>query len=50
MNAWADDGLWQPLVGRTMPLEDAAAARRLQEENTLQKSGTLTGKIVLAPI
>jgi NADPH2:quinone reductase len=36
-------------IGRTFPLAEAAAAHRLQEENTLQKAGTLTGKIVLVP-
>jgi NADPH2:quinone reductase len=38
-----------PLIGRTLPLSEAAAAHRLQEENTLQKAGTLSGKIVLLP-
>jgi NADPH2:quinone reductase len=32
-----------------LPLADAAAAHKLQEENTLQKAGTLGGKIVLKP-
>ncbi len=36
-------------IGRTMKLAEAAAAHRLQEENTLNKAGTLTGKIVLVP-
>ncbi len=49
MNRWAAAGQWQPLIGRTLPLEQAAAAHRLQEENTLQHQGTLTGKIVLTP-
>ncbi len=49
MNRWAAAGRWQPLVGRTLPLEEAAAAHRLQEENTLQNQGTLTGKLVLTP-
>ena len=30
-------------------LSEAAAAHKLQEENTLQKAGTLAGKIVLKP-
>ena len=34
-------------IGRVMPLCEAAVAHRLQEENTLHKSGTLAGKIVL---
>ena len=31
----------------TLPLSEAAAAHRLQEENTLGKKGSLAGKIVL---
>jgi NADPH2:quinone reductase len=36
-------------IGKTLPLCEAAAAHRLQEENTLQKQGKLLGKIVLQP-
>jgi NADPH2:quinone reductase len=36
-------------ISRVLPLSDAAAAHKLQEENTLQKSNTLAGKIVLKP-
>jgi NADPH:quinone reductase len=32
-----------------MPLAEAAAAHRLQEENTVGKAGTLAGKIVIKP-
>jgi NADPH2:quinone reductase len=49
INSLFDRGGWTPLVGRTMRLCDAAEAHRLQEANTLQKQGTLTGKIVLVP-
>jgi NADPH2:quinone reductase len=49
MNDWYRTGRLRVLVGRTFPLAEAAAAHRLQEENTLQKSGTLTGKIVVLP-
>ena len=49
MNRWSADGKWQPVVGRTFALSEAAAAHRLQEENTLAKQGTLTGKIVVKP-
>ncbi|WP_166828843.1 NADPH:quinone reductase [Thalassoroseus pseudoceratinae] len=42
-------GHWSASVGQVFPLAEAAAAHRLQEENTLQKSGTLQGKIVLEP-
>lgn len=40
-------GGWKPLIGRVLPLEQAAEAHRLQEANTLGKQGTLIGKIVL---
>jgi NADPH2:quinone reductase len=49
INALATQGKWQPLIGRTFKLSETAAAHRLQEENTLQKQGTLAGKIVLVP-
>ncbi len=49
LNRMAEAKQWQPLVGRQMPLADAAAAHQLQEDNTLQKAGTLKGKIVLVP-
>ena len=32
-----------------MKLSETAAAHRLQEDNTLQGAGTLTGKIILEP-
>jgi NADPH2:quinone reductase len=40
---------WHPAVGITLPLSQAAAAHQLQEDNTLHKQGTLSGKIVLVP-
>ena len=49
MNEWAAAGKWKPLIGQTFPLSEAAAAHRLQEDNTLAKHGTLTGKIVVIP-
>ncbi|MEO8496584.1 MAG: NADPH:quinone reductase [Planctomycetota bacterium] len=49
MNRWMSDGKLKAQIGKTLPLAEAAAAHRLQEENTLQKSGTLAGKIVLTP-
>ena len=49
INCWLADGQLRPFIGRTLSLAEAAAAHRLQEENTLQKTGTLTGKIVLVP-
>ena len=47
MNEWAAAGKWKPLIGQTFPLSEAAAAHRLQEDNTLAKQGTLIGKIVV---
>ncbi|MGW8258009.1 MAG: NADPH:quinone reductase [Thermoguttaceae bacterium] len=47
INRWMALGRLRPLIGRTMPLSEAAAAHKLQEENTLNHAGTLTGKIVL---
>jgi NADPH2:quinone reductase len=49
INGWLATGQLQPQIGRRLPLSEAAAAHRLQEANTLHKSGTLMGKIVLTP-
>jgi len=47
INRWLVADKLQPAIGRTFSLHEAAAAHRLQEENTLGGAGTLTGKIVL---
>jgi len=49
LNVLYENGEWKPQIGAKFPLMDAAAAHRLQEENTLHKKGTLSGKIVLEP-
>jgi NADPH2:quinone reductase len=49
MNAWMANGLLKPHVGKVFPFSEAAAAHQLQEQNTLGKAGTLSGKIVLVP-
>lgn len=49
MRALAEQKGWHPEIGKTLRLAEAAAAHRLQEENTLHKKGSLTGKIVLVP-
>jgi NADPH2:quinone reductase len=49
INRWLAEGSLKARIGRVMPLAEAAAAHRLQEENTLGKAGTLAGKIVLKP-
>lgn len=47
INGWLDQQKLQVSIGATFPLEQAADAHRLQEENTLQSSGSLRGKIVV---
>ncbi len=49
INALFGQGGWKPQIGRRFPLNEAAAAHQLQEDNTLGGSGTLSGKIVLNP-
>ena len=49
INRWLSDGKLQANIARVMPLAEAAEANRLQEENTLNRAGTLAGKIVLNP-
>jgi NADPH:quinone reductase len=49
INRWLAAGKLKAHISRVLPLSEAAAAHKLQEENTLQKSGTLAGKIVLKP-
>lgn len=49
INRWMSEGKLRPVIGRVMKLSEAAAAHRLQEDNTLRGAGTLTGKIVLEP-
>jgi len=48
INRWLASGQLQPLIGHRFPMSQAAAAHQLQEANTLHKSGTLLGKIVLS--
>lgn len=44
---WLAESKLKPRIDRILPLAEAAAAHRLQEDNTLRKAGTLAGKIVL---
>jgi NADPH2:quinone reductase len=46
---WLVEGKLQANIDRILPLSEAAAAHRLQEDNTINKAGTLAGKIVLKP-
>jgi len=49
INRWLVEAKLKGNIGRRMKLSEAAAAHRLQEENTLKGAGTLSGKIVLVP-
>lgn len=49
INRWLAAGAIKPCIDRIVPLSETAAAHRLQEESTIGKSGTLTGKIVVKP-
>ena len=49
MNRWFTEGKLKANISRVLPLSEAAQAHKLQEENTLQKKGSLSGKIVLKP-
>jgi NADPH2:quinone reductase len=49
INRWLAEGKLNPRIDRVMPLDEAATAHRLQEENTVGKAGTLAGKIVVKP-
>jgi NADPH:quinone reductase len=49
INRWLTGGRLKPRIDRVLPLSRAAEAHKLQEDNTLHKAGTLSGKIVLVP-
>ena len=49
INRWLAEKKLDVPIGRTFPLDQAAAAHRLLEENTLGKAGSLFGKIVVTP-
>lgn len=49
INQWLSEGKLKARIDRVLPLSKAAEAHRLQEENTLQKTGVLAGKLVLKP-
>jgi NADPH2:quinone reductase len=49
MNRWFAAGKLKANIATTLPLSQAAQAHKLQEDNTLQKAGTIAGKIVLTP-
>jgi NADPH2:quinone reductase len=43
------EGTLKAKIGKVLPLSEAAAAHQLQQDNTLDRKGTLSGKIVLKP-
>lgn len=47
INRWLTEGKLKARIDRVLPLSRAAEAHRLQEDSTVQKSGALSGKIVL---
>ncbi|MGB6042264.1 MAG: NADPH:quinone reductase [Pirellulales bacterium] len=49
INRWVASGQLLPQIDCVLPLSDTAAAHQLQEQNTIARSGTLAGKIVLRP-
>ena len=49
LNRWLAAGQLKAPIDRILPLSETVAAHKLQEENTVGKQGTLTGKIVLRP-
>lgn len=49
INRWLAEKKLRVPIGKTFRFSEAAAAHQFLEENTLQKAGTLTGKIVLVP-
>ena len=49
INRWLVDGSLKAHISHRFSLDQAAQAHQLQEQNTLQREGTLAGKIVLQP-
>lgn len=47
INQWLSEGKLKARIDRVLPLEAAAEAHRIQEDNTLRNSGVLSGKIVI---
>ncbi len=49
INRWLSAGQLKTLVSQRFTLAQTADAHRLQEQNTVHKSGTLSGKIIVTP-
>ena len=49
INKWLASGQLHSVIDRRLPLSQAAEAHRLQEEHTIGKASSLSGKLVLNP-
>ena len=49
INEWLNAESLQPRISHRFGLCDAAAAHKLQEDNTIHQAGSLSGKIILTP-
>jgi len=49
INEWMSAGKLKAQIDRVLPLSQTAEAHRLQDKSTIQKTGTLTGKLILKP-
>jgi NADPH2:quinone reductase len=49
INLWQTEGKLKARIDRVLPLAQSAEAHRLQEESTVQNTGSLSGKLVLKP-
>ena len=49
INRWRAAQKLSVLIGASYPLAKTAEAHQMQEDNTLKKAGTLTGKILILP-
>jgi NADPH2:quinone reductase len=47
INRWVEAGKLKPLIGRVFPLAETAEAERFLAQNTIEKAGTLVGKVVI---
>src|SRR5262249_20189726 len=47
INKWLAAKQLKAIIGKRFSLAETAEAHRLQEDNTLRKAGTLTGKIII---
>jgi NADPH2:quinone reductase len=49
INRWLSEGVLKPRIDRIVPLAQTPGMHKLQEDNTIHKTGTLAGKIVVRP-